>query len=263
METLSLILIMMPIFSISIAAMNIDIIWFRIIITIMIEWSLITPPVGLKIYVLKAIGNINTASNKKPADNKKQQNKRKPSDPNYVHKIDHGNSMFMGNPNARVTVTEFFDFQWPYCARSVSLVDDILKKYPDDVKVVIKNFPLSFHKQAYKAAQYALAAREQGKYKELYYKIFEDFRSLKNNDDPFTNAGIEQTWEFAHPNNKKFTGPLERFKTMLSSDSYKMLLNHIDHNIVEVKTTDSLASYEVTILGEGKNYYKFRWMVQK
>ena len=50
---------------------------------------------------------------------------------------------------------------------------------------------------------------------------------------------------------------------MLSSDSYKMLLNHIDHNIVEVKTTDSLASYEVTILGEGKNYYKFRWMVEK
>ena len=58
-----------------------------------------------------------------------------------------------------------------------------MKKYPDDVKVVIKNFPLSFHKQAYKAAQYALAAREQGKYKELYYKIFEDFRSLKNNED--------------------------------------------------------------------------------
>ena len=88
-------------------------------------------------------------------------------------------------------------------------------------------------------------------------------RSLKKNDDPFKNAGIEQTWEFAHPNNKKFTGPLERFKTLLSSESYKMLLNHIDHNIVELKTTDSLASYEVTILGEGKNYYKFRWMVEK
>ena len=85
----------------------------------------------------------------------------------------------------------------------------------------------------------------------------------KNNNIPYKNAGIEQTWEFAHPNNKKFTGPLERFKTMLSSDSYKMLLNHIDHNIVEVETTDSLASYEVTILGEEKNYYKFRWMVEK
>ena len=87
--------------------------------------------------------------------------------------------------------------------------------------------------------------------------------SLMQNNEPYLNAGIEQTWEFAHPNNKKFTGPLERFKTLLSSESYKMLLNHIDHNIVEVKTTDSLVSYEVTILGEEKNYYKFRWMVEK
>ena len=98
---------------------------------------------------------------------------------------------------------------------------------------------------------------------EPYQVVKIQLRSLKNNDDPFKNAGIEQTWEFAHPNNKKFTGPLERFKTLLSSESYKMLLNHIDHNIIEVKTTDSLASYEVTILGEGKNYYKFRWMVEK
>ena len=56
METLSLILIMMPIFSISIAAMNIDLIWFGIIFTLMIECALITPPVGLNIYVLQAIG---------------------------------------------------------------------------------------------------------------------------------------------------------------------------------------------------------------
>ena len=98
---------------------------------------------------------------------------------------------------------------------------------------------------------------------EPYQVVKIQLRSLKKNDDPFKNAGIEQTWEFAHPNNKKFTGPLERFKTLLSSESYKMLLNHIDHNIVELKTTDSLASYEVTILGEAKNYYKFRWIVEK
>jgi C4-dicarboxylate transporter DctM subunit len=57
METLSLILIMMPIFAISIAAMNIDLIWFGIIFTLMIECALITPPVGLNIYVLQAICN--------------------------------------------------------------------------------------------------------------------------------------------------------------------------------------------------------------
>ena len=98
---------------------------------------------------------------------------------------------------------------------------------------------------------------------EPYQVVKIQLRSLKNNDEPFENAGIEQAWEFAHPSNKKFTGPLEKFKILLSNESYKMLLNHIDHNIVEVKTTDSKAAYEVTILGEGKNYYKFRWMVEK
>ena len=63
------------------------------------------------------------------------------------------------------------------------MVDDILKKYPNDVKVVIKNFPLSFHKQARLTAQYCLAAREQGKYKELYHKIFENYKDLKTNPD--------------------------------------------------------------------------------
>ena len=98
---------------------------------------------------------------------------------------------------------------------------------------------------------------------EPYQVVKIQLRSLKKNDEPFKNAGIEQTWEFAHPNNKKYTGPLKKFKILLNSESYKMLLNHIDHDIVEVKTTDSKAAYEVTILGQGKNYYKFRWIVEK
>ena len=98
---------------------------------------------------------------------------------------------------------------------------------------------------------------------EPYQVVKIQLTSLKKNDEPFKNAGIEQTWEFAHPNNKKYTGPLEKFKILLNSESYKVLLNHIDHDIVEVKTTDSKAAYEVTILGQGKNYYKFRWIVEK
>ena len=58
-----------------------------------------------------------------------------------------------------------------------------MKKYPNDVKVVIKNFPLGSHKQANKAAMYALAAHRQGKYKEMFHKIFENYRQLKSNED--------------------------------------------------------------------------------
>ena len=63
------------------------------------------------------------------------------------------------------------------------MIDDVLKKYPNDVKLVIKNFPLSFHKQARKAAEYVLAANNQGKYKELYHKVFENYKQLKTNED--------------------------------------------------------------------------------
>ena len=47
--------------------------------------------------------------------------------------------------------------------------------------------------------------------------------SLKNNNNPYKDAGIEQTWEFAHPNNKALTGPLEKFKKMIYGENYKIL----------------------------------------
>ena len=88
-------------------------------------------------------------------------------------------------------------------------------------------------------------------------------RSLKQNDNPKKDNGIEQTWEFAHPNNQKNTGPLERFKTMIKGKSYGMLLNHLDHKVVEIKTTDLTALFEVTVLDKDKAYYKFNWTVEK
>lgn len=63
------------------------------------------------------------------------------------------------------------------------MIDNLLKKYPNDLRVVIKQFPLSFHKQARKASIYALAAERQGKYLEMSNKIFENYRQLKSNED--------------------------------------------------------------------------------
>ena len=88
-------------------------------------------------------------------------------------------------------------------------------------------------------------------------------RGLKQNDNPKKDNGIEQTWEFAHPSNQKNTGPLDRFKTMIKGKSYEMLLNHLDHKIVEIKSTDLKALFEVTVLDKDKTYYKFNWTVEK
>ena len=98
---------------------------------------------------------------------------------------------------------------------------------------------------------------------EPYQVVKIQLRSLKKNDDPKKDNGIEQTWEFAHPNNQKNTGPLDRFKTMIKGKSYGMLLNHLDHKVVEVKLTDLLALFEVTVLDKDKAYYKFNWTVEK
>ena len=85
--------------------------------------------------------------------------------------------------------------------------------------------------------------------------------SLMNNDKPNVDDGIRQTWEFAHPSNKQYTGPLSKFINLLKSDSYKMLLNHLDNEIIQVFKSDNSYGFEVRILGKDKNYYKFQWIV--
>ena len=98
---------------------------------------------------------------------------------------------------------------------------------------------------------------------EPYQVVKIQLRGLMKNDNPKMDTGIEQTWEFAHPQNQKYTGPLENFKKMLKGDSYSMLINHLDHEVVEVYNNDKLATFEVTVLDKDKKYYKFKWQVEK
>ena len=86
---------------------------------------------------------------------------------------------------------------------------------------------------------------------------------LMNNDEKFKDSGIEQTWNFAHPENKKNTGPLPNFKMMIKSRSYQMLLNHLSHTITDIGSGDKWAQFEVIILDKEKIYHKFNWQVEK
>ena len=87
--------------------------------------------------------------------------------------------------------------------------------------------------------------------------------SLQNNNVPFKDAGIEQTWEFAHPNNKKMTGPLEKFKQMIYSRSYKILLEHENNEITILKETNNRSVYKVYILSKDKKKYYYIWQIEK
>ena len=57
LETLSMMLLMLPIIEPSLRDLNIDPIWFGIIFTMMMECALITPPVGLNLFVIQAVAN--------------------------------------------------------------------------------------------------------------------------------------------------------------------------------------------------------------
>ena len=85
--------------------------------------------------------------------------------------------------------------------------------------------------------------------------------ALKNNNK--NDDGIKVTWLFAHPDNKKITGPLPNFKMMIKGNSYNMLLNHLSHKIKELGSSDKWAQFEFTILDKDKIYHKFNWQVEK
>ena len=87
--------------------------------------------------------------------------------------------------------------------------------------------------------------------------------SLKNNNVPYKDAGIEQTWKFAHPNNKSVTGPLEKFKKMIYSENYQLLIGHENYEIIVLNESKNTFVYKVYILSKDKKKYYYIWKIEK
>lgn len=85
-----------------------------------------------------------------------------------------------GNANAAVTIVEFSDFQCPYCARGAETVEQLLEKYPEDVKFVFMHYPLGFHPWARPAAIATECAANQSDdyFWILHDKYFEEQKAL-------------------------------------------------------------------------------------
>jgi hypothetical protein len=73
--------------------------------------------------------------------------------------------------------------------------------------------------------------------------------ALKYNDDQ--NRGIEIVYRFASPGNKRYTGPLPRFITMISAAAYRPLLNHTAVEYGEIEVAGDQAAQRVSIAAEG------------
>jgi protein-disulfide isomerase len=90
----------------------------------------------------------------------------------FIADIDTTGAPFKGPADAPVTLALFTDFECPYCKQIIPLLDEVLAKNPQKVKLAFKNMPLKFHKMAEPAAKAALAAHEQGKFWPLHDKLF-------------------------------------------------------------------------------------------
>lgn len=143
-----------------------------------------------------------------------QQGGNQPSGPVNVSADD---DAYLGDKNAPVTMIEFSDFQCPFCRKFMTdTLPQIKKEYIDTgkVKLVYRDFPLSFHPGAAPAAEGAECAKDQGKFWEMHDAIF--------NEQEKQGSG---TIQFGIADVKKWAAKVEldtaKFNQCLDSGKYK------------------------------------------
>ncbi|MAY79381.1 MAG: hypothetical protein CL930_01175 [Deltaproteobacteria bacterium] len=88
----------------------------------------------------------------------------------------------IGPDDAAITIIQFAEFQCPYCGRAKEVVDQLMEKYPGKIRMVFRDFPLSFHDRAIPAAVAANCAGEQDQYWPMYDVLMANQRALSESD---------------------------------------------------------------------------------
>lgn len=121
-----------------------------------------------------------------------------------------------GASNAKVTIVEYSDFECPACGAMYPVLDEIVKRYPDDVRVIYKNFPLSGHKWSYTAALASECAFDSGKFWEFHDILFDRQKGWSKARD-----AREDFLRYA----KKLDIPTDEFNTCIDSKPIKQRVN--------------------------------------
>ena len=87
--------------------------------------------------------------------------------------------------------------------------------------------------------------------------------ALRNNDTPYRNRGIEVTFNFASPANKRMTGPLERFTAMVRNPIYAPMINHQTARYGKLMIEGDIASIDVILVTEDGVYVGYRFTLSR
>jgi protein-disulfide isomerase len=126
-----------------------------------------------------------------------------------------------GPDDAPVVIVEFSDFQCPFCARATQTMQEIMKRYPKQVRWVFKHFPLDFHPDAKLAHAAAMAAGAHGKFWEMHDLLFLRQNAIKR----------EHLIKYA----EELGLDIDRFRASLDSEEYQM---QMDQDVSEGKRLD-------------------------
>jgi protein-disulfide isomerase len=97
---------------------------------------------------------------------------------NVVRDIPTAGSPSQGPADAPVTIVVFSDFECGFCARMAQMLEELHVAYPEEVRIVYKNYPLQGHRFSLRAAQAAMAAGTLGKFWEFHDALFQNFDQL-------------------------------------------------------------------------------------
>ncbi|TMA23315.1 MAG: thioredoxin [Deltaproteobacteria bacterium] len=100
--------------------------------------------------------------------------------PAQARNVDPGDGPAIGGKKPKVTIVEWSDFQCPFCGRVEPTLKQVMDTYKDDVKIVWRNEPLSFHPNAMPAAKAAMAAHKQGKFWQMHDLMFAHQQELSD-----------------------------------------------------------------------------------
>ncbi len=87
--------------------------------------------------------------------------------------------------------------------------------------------------------------------------------ALRNNDTPYENRGIEVTFNFASPANRRMTGPLERFKAMVRNPIYGPMINHRAARYENLVVEGESARVDVILYSKDGEYLGYRFILSR